>query len=1017
MNHIKNRNGFIILFIFFSLLFMAGFVFADTPPPCGGSCTCGTTKCEGTVKYSCRAGVNGNTCCAWTFLDYSCGGGTARCGDAICNGTESCSTCSADCGSCPPPPPCVPNCSNKACGASNGCGGVCLSGSCSGGLVCEGGRCVTAVACTDSDGGANPFLKGVVSENGVQSTDYCNNNQYLVEYLCQETHKSWTTIDCYTSGSGQGCYSGTCKCTPNCTNKKCGSDGCGGSCGEPTKTCETTYKGQCGVNLDNGCDQNILDCSNNCSRESTKKYCNPGNKLCEEKKVCKTCAKDYPGQCGKFDDGCGQKIDCTCTNQNCVNGKCLSDCTDSDKTTLSPSGKDYFVKGTTSDSYGTNTDLCYASDNRIFEYYCDATLGYSQGEWHNCPNGCNDGACNKCKPTKTCAKDYPGQCGVLLDDGCSESLDCSKNCARGTYCDIAKEKCVDKPAVNCCVGIFGDARPGEEAKCNFFKIKGDCVGVCSWDPADGICHGSYAKWVANDMNDASPKCQSTKLIFTENYQVALAETSDFLAGQNCKSPRIFLTKHGTSEDCGPLFDYATGCMKCLSGKCSSLKLYASSCSVLNNNDKVDKLANALQKQIVENGGNIKVEITGQMSVFNKCVPTWKTYTIDKNEIVTDVVKCDDLYSYGDKYSYYYGADFGGCWGNKSEVAQFENISCKKTDGTIGKAMCCPTYDSSKRWSWKPLDSNNPSCPLSQDILCNNINGQKCFNSDVGKKTLCKDGNSVKNVMCCDSGSLPFVADSSWKVLDSNNSQCSMPFCSGVKDKNCYKSDIGKKALCADGNSTKTVMCCDTGKPEDSGIVFASGVSKWISVDSGAQKCPAVPDLLCNDLKGKNCPGQATGNQTKGSCMDGSSKKNIICCNTGKPVISIDSGTVWPNTFWIWTIASKCPSVPALLCADFNNKPCESFPPPIEKKVSCKDGKTTKIVMCCKPGDSFVWTAVDSKKPQCANTTAYNGIFNNIAGVLKPITDTLSNTVVVISSAVAGVAAGAWWVIAKFILRK
>ena len=44
---------------------------------------------------------------------------------------------------------------------------------------------------------------------------------------------------------------------------------------------------------------------------------------------------------------------------------------------------------------GLYTDLCYAGLKQIFEYYCDASLGYSQGEWRVCPNGCSNGACNK----------------------------------------------------------------------------------------------------------------------------------------------------------------------------------------------------------------------------------------------------------------------------------------------------------------------------------------------------------------------------------------------------------------------------------------------------------------------------------------------------------------------------------------------------------------------------------------------------------------------------------------------
>ena len=75
----------------------------------------------------------------------------------------------------------------------------------------------------------------------------------------------------------------------------------------------------------------------------------------------------------------------------------VATCTDTD------GGKDYSVRGAVKDTKypnpytadGLYTDLCYAGLKQIFEYYCDASLGYSQGEWRVCPNGCSSGACNK----------------------------------------------------------------------------------------------------------------------------------------------------------------------------------------------------------------------------------------------------------------------------------------------------------------------------------------------------------------------------------------------------------------------------------------------------------------------------------------------------------------------------------------------------------------------------------------------------------------------------------------------
>ena len=96
---------------------------------------------------------------------------------------------------------------------------------------------------------------------------------------------------------------------------------------------------------------------------------------------------------------CSDSNNCGITTEKPAESQaCMINCTDTDN------GKDYFTKGIVVDSspmaiaiFGapkTLTDLCYTADKRIFEYYCDAALGYSQGEWHDCPYGCSNGACN-----------------------------------------------------------------------------------------------------------------------------------------------------------------------------------------------------------------------------------------------------------------------------------------------------------------------------------------------------------------------------------------------------------------------------------------------------------------------------------------------------------------------------------------------------------------------------------------------------------------------------------------------
>ena len=154
---------------------------------------------------------------------------TPSCGTKVC-GTDG---CGGSCGSCAAGKSCntagqcvagcTPNCVGKECG-SNGCGGSC--GSCNGGDTCtDSGVCEPAGDMC----GADPA-------NSCEGT--CNG---------QGSGGCFCDPDCV--GNQDCCpdYQACCvtTCTPSCTGKVCGSDGCGGSCGTCSagKTCNAS--GQC----------------------------------------------------------------------------------------------------------------------------------------------------------------------------------------------------------------------------------------------------------------------------------------------------------------------------------------------------------------------------------------------------------------------------------------------------------------------------------------------------------------------------------------------------------------------------------------------------------------------------------------------------------------------------------------------------------------------------------------------------------------------------------------------------
>lgn len=128
-----------------------------TTIPCGND-QCGADSCGNACGPDnglcpqgelCTAGQCVSDCLACqTWTGTSCVT-TTPCGNSEC-GTDSCGNeCGSDNGLCPTGQTCAtgqcvdcPNCAGAACGASDGCGGTCLTGTCSSG-TCSAGQCLT----------------------------------------------------------------------------------------------------------------------------------------------------------------------------------------------------------------------------------------------------------------------------------------------------------------------------------------------------------------------------------------------------------------------------------------------------------------------------------------------------------------------------------------------------------------------------------------------------------------------------------------------------------------------------------------------------------------------------------------------------------------------------------------------------------------------------------------------------------------------------------------------------------
>jgi hypothetical protein len=235
---------------------------------CGGSC--GVCDNSTQVLNACNASQQ----CSCTPF---CRTGANVCGSDGCGG--SCGTCSGQdqCvgGLCT----CVPSCAGKTCG-SDGCGGSC-------------GSCVSATllnnACNaSSQCQCTPFTGNCGSDGcggtlgACQATEYCSDRTCVpVPSNCQPSQCLTTVLTIqgiplgpcgddgcnatgcglcteYTNNAQVVCPTGRgarCQCVPDCAGKNCGSDGCGGTCGD--------------CFLPGVCTQGTCACTPNCGSRSS----------------------------------------------------------------------------------------------------------------------------------------------------------------------------------------------------------------------------------------------------------------------------------------------------------------------------------------------------------------------------------------------------------------------------------------------------------------------------------------------------------------------------------------------------------------------------------------------------------------------------------------------------------------------------------------------------------------------------------------------------------------------------
>ncbi len=242
--------------------------------------------------------------------------------------------------------------------------------------------------CTDSDGGKNYEVKGAVTDQYGTYTDTCLDPIKLVEYYCSSTGTAAKEVyEC-----PGGCQNG------GCIKEEKGFSivDVGGYKAIYSSNEKIALKIK-GVELsDNG--PTAPDEGFNVQAYITEV---PGSQVFWANGRYSN-GYWYIDSAGPFDIGNYKlEIHLYCANDNAVcaqrYGKAAqvtkelsfevtsATCTDSD------GGKNYEVKGSVTDQYGTYTDTCL-DPIKLVEYYCSST-GTAAKEVYVCPYGCKDGAC------------------------------------------------------------------------------------------------------------------------------------------------------------------------------------------------------------------------------------------------------------------------------------------------------------------------------------------------------------------------------------------------------------------------------------------------------------------------------------------------------------------------------------------------------------------------------------------------------------------------------------------------
>ena len=756
------------------------------------------------------------------------------------------------------PSDCTPNCNGKECGY-DGCYGLC--GTCPKGEYCDAGKC-QACSCDGRECGSdecgnpcgtcadgkvcNKDGKCVANDNpgmcspNDDATKVCGANDtacktiqdctcQVDKYCCNKSGNAWD--DVCVQEARENCNL-ECKCVPDCKNKECGDDGCGGTCGKCAdgQFCQKQKDSQ-----GHATGMKCVQCTGCNDKECGYDECKTACGGCTGGKFCDTDAHkciDQPAYCvEKNGPNCGQNSgDCDPKLLDCVCNKGVTFFTAPDPYCC---GKD--KDGNALPNWKWDL-FC------VVEYqYCGLSTYHDSFQVCPCEPNCNGkecgddgcgGTCGKCADGQTC--NDKGKCvstvagcgdGKCDSDSGEDCKTCPDDCAcqNGQVCDAMGE-CVDCTAEGktfpsdlgaCCAGLkaISTAKPDSDGNCPSDQPVGASLctncgnGTCEADKGENKCN------CPDDCKAANPNCGDG--------------TCDANAGEDCNScpddcacqNGQVCTAEGKCVDCTTEGNtFAVGMGKC----CTGLKAISTAKPDSDGNCPSDQPVGA---SLCTNCGNGTCEADkGE----NKCNCPDDCKAANPN--------CGD----------------GTCDANAGENCGTCPADCKCDSGQVchNNACCTP-----KTCTDLGIECGNADDSCGGTLDCGQCDsGKTCVNGKCQASTACGDGtcdaNAGENCGTCPAD----CACQDGKVCYSNT--CCTP-------KTC--ADLGFECGSASDSCGGTLDCgqCPAGQTCQSGKCASLPTADNGSVDNGN----GVPPQF--DATGGADAGQSNGGGGGGGCsMDG-----------------------------------------------------------------------------------------------------------------------------------------------------